>query len=221
LVKEVLAEQADVGIAFDGDGDRVIMVDHLGNVVDGDEILYVIARDRRRRHISFGGVVGTQMSNLGLELGLEALDVPFVRTKVGDRYVMEALKARAWTLGGESSGHVVCLDVTTTGDGIVSALQTLAAMVQTGSSLFELRSRMRKLPQVMINVPNVDKTRVMSDPVVNAAVAAMEAGLKGRGRILLRPSGTEPLIRVMVEGEDRARVSELAEELAAVVKAVK
>lgn len=219
LIKEVLLEQADIGIAFDGDGDRVIMVDHRGNVVDGDELLYIIARDRRRRHISYGGVVGTLMSNLGLELGLKALDVPFVRTDVGDRYVMEMLKKKSWQLGGESSGHIVCLDVTTTGDGIVSALQVLAAMMQTGASLYDLRTQMAKMPQHMVNVRVVSKSAVMSNPGVLAAVAELEHKLAGRGRILLRPSGTEPLVRVMVEGEDEAAVTAHASALADVVAA--
>lgn len=220
LVQAVLAEQADLGIAFDGDGDRVIMVDHLGNIVDGDEILYVIARDRRRRGVPFGGVVGTLMSNLGLELGLAALDIPFARSDVGDRYVMEVLKHRSWQLGGESSGHVVCLDVSTTGDGIVSALQVLAAMVETGSSLHELSSRMEKMPQTMINVRVVDKPAVMSHPDVTASVASLERRMAGRGRVLLRPSGTEPVIRVMIEGEEEGQVRQYAEELAAVVEKV-
>jgi phosphoglucosamine mutase len=220
LVKEVLAEQADLGIAFDGDGDRVIMVDHQGNLVDGDQLLYIIARDRRRRNVGFGGVVGTLMSNLGLELGLEALDVPFVRTDVGDRYVMEMLKKKNWQLGGESSGHVVCLDVTTTGDGIVSALQVLAAMAQVGSSLADLSSKMRKMPQHMVNVRVSDRDGVMSSSVVASAVHALEKKMAGRGRVLLRPSGTEPVIRVMVEGEDEQIVVQHAKELAAVVASV-
>lgn len=217
LVQEVLAEGADLGIAFDGDGDRVIMVDHKGNIVDGDELLYIIARDRRRRHVSFGGVVGTLMSNLGLELGLEALDVPFIRTDVGDRYVMEMLKKKSWQLGGESSGHVVCLDVATTGDGIVSALQVLAAMVQTDSSLFDLRSKMKKMPQSMINVRVQNKSQAMNHADVLAAVAAIELRMAGRGRVLLRPSGTEPVVRVMIEGEDAAVVEKYTKELADVV----
>ncbi|MDP2286751.1 MAG: phosphoglucosamine mutase [Pseudohongiella sp.] len=220
LVQQVLAEQADIGIAFDGDGDRVIMVDHLGNIVDGDELLYIIARDRRRRHMAFGGVVGTLMSNLGLELGLEALDVPFVRTDVGDRYVMEMLKKRSWLLGGESSGHIVCLDVGTTGDGIVSALQVLAAMMQTNTSLFELRSKMRKMPQTMVNVRVSSKTLVMDSVPVKLAVKDVESKMAGRGRVLLRPSGTEPVVRVMVEGDDQALVAKYAEEIADVVKSV-
>ncbi|MDO8907698.1 MAG: phosphoglucosamine mutase [Pseudohongiella sp.] len=219
LAQEVLAEKADLGIAFDGDGDRVIMVDHTGCVVDGDELLYIIARDRRRRHVGFGGVVGTLMSNLGLELGLEALDVPFVRTDVGDRYVMEMLKKKSWLLGGESSGHIICLDAATTGDGIVSALQVLAAMVQTDSTLFELRNKMKKMPQCMINVRVQNKSQIMSHSGVLAAVAEIEQRMAGRGRVLLRPSGTEPLIRVMIEGEEESVVNKYTKELADVVAA--
>ncbi|MES3007152.1 MAG: phosphoglucosamine mutase [Pseudomonadota bacterium] len=214
LVQEVLAEKADIGIAFDGDGDRVVMVDHRGNVVDGDEILYVIARDRRRRNVGFGGVVGTLMSNLGLQLGLEALDIAFARASVGDRYVMAALKERGWLLGGESSGHVICLDVSTTGDGIVSALQALYAVVSCQTSLYELRNKMSKFPQTMINVRVAGKPDLASNPVVSAAVAAVESKLGKKGRVLLRPSGTEPVVRVMVEGEDAELVAQLARELA-------
>lgn len=217
LVREVLAEKADLGVAFDGDGDRLIMVDHLGNVVDGDEILYVIARDRRRRNVDFGGVVGTLMSNLGLQLGLEALDIPFVRVAVGDRYVMSELKQRQWQLGGESSGHIICLDVSTTGDGIVSALQALYAMISCGSSLHELRTKMVKFPQTMINVRIKDKKDLRNVPAISEAVAAVEATLGRKGRVLLRPSGTEPVVRVMVEGEDAELVRRLAEELASQV----
>lgn len=217
LVKEVLESKADLGIAFDGDGDRVIMVDHRGNVVDGDELLYIIARDKRRRHQGFGGVVGTLMSNLGLELGLEALDVPFVRTDVGDRYVMDMLKKKGWQLGGESSGHLVCLDVTTTGDGIVSALQVLAAMTQSNSTLLDLSSKMLKMPQHMVNVRVTDKSGVMTSPEVVSAVDALKKKMAGRGRVLLRPSGTEPLIRVMVEGDEEQTVIQYAQELAEVV----
>ena len=218
LVREVLAEKADLGVAFDGDGDRLIMVDHLGNVVDGDEILYVIARDKRRRNVDFGGVVGTLMSNLGLQLGLEALDIPFVRVAVGDRYVMAELKQRQWQLGGESSGHIICLDVSTTGDGIVSALQTLYAMISCGASLYDLRNKMVKFPQTMINVRVKDKKDLQSLPAIRDAVASVEATLGRKGRVLLRPSGTEPVVRVMVEGEDAGLVQSLAEELAQQVK---
>lgn len=214
LVREVLAEGADLGVAFDGDGDRVIMVDHLGNVVDGDEILYVIARDRRRRNIAFGGVVGTQMSNLGLQLGLEALDIPFARASVGDRYVMSELKARGWQLGGESSGHVICLDVASTGDGIVAALQALSAVISCETTLYDLRTKMSKLPQTMINVRFSGKSSPLSNSRVQEAVKAVESELGRKGRVLLRLSGTEPLVRVMVEGEDESLVSRLAQELA-------
>lgn len=214
LVKEVLAAGADIGIAFDGDGDRVIMVDHLGNVVDGDEIIYVIARDRRRRGVGVGGVAGTLMSNLGLQLGLEALDIPFARANVGDRYVMNELRSRKWQLGGESSGHVICLDVASTGDGIVAALQILFAMVSGETSLFELRTKMSKFPQTMINVQMARKCDVSVDPKVQEAVRAVESTLGKKGRVLLRPSGTEPVVRVMVEGEDAGLVERLAQELA-------
>ncbi len=218
LVKEVLAEKADLGIAFDGDGDRVVMVDHLGNVVDGDEIIYVIARDRRRRNVGFGGVAGTLMSNLGLQLGLEALDIPFTRVNVGDRYVMAELKSRKWQLGGESSGHIICLDVASTGDGIVAALQVLYAMVSCGCGLHELTSKMSKFPQTMINVQVTGKQDLSKNASVQDAVRSVEAALGKKGRVLLRPSGTEPVVRVMVEGEDEPLVAKLARELAASVK---
>ncbi len=218
LVKEVLAEKADLGIAFDGDGDRVVMVDHLGNVVDGDEIIYVIARDRRRRNVGFGGVAGTLMSNLGLQLGLEALDIPFTRVNVGDRYVMAELKSRKWQLGGESSGHIICLDVASTGDGIVAALQVLYAMVSCGCSLHELTGKMSKFPQTMINVRMTQKQDLSKNASVQDAIKAVEATLGKKGRVLLRPSGTEPVVRVMVEGEDESMVAKLAQQLAASVE---
>lgn len=218
LSDAVLAEKADLGIAFDGDGDRVIMVDHQGNVVDGDEILYIIASDRRRRNIEIGGVVGTSMSNLGLELALDALDIPFVRTDVGDRYVMAELLARKWYLGGESSGHVICLDITTTGDGIVSALQVLESVVSSNQPLADLRNKMRKLPQTMINVKVGNRKDMLANKKVQSAVARVEGELGDRGRVLLRPSGTEPVLRVMVEGEDRLLVDKLAGELSDIVR---
>lgn len=219
LVDAVLAEKADIGIAFDGDGDRVVMVDNAGNIVDGDEILYVIARDRRRQNIDFGGVVGTSMSNLGLELALDALNVPFVRTSVGDRYVMQEMQSRGWDLGGESSGHIICLDITTTGDGIVAALQALAAIANSEQTLGELRSKMRKLPQSMINVRLTRKASISGNPKIEGAVADVERRLGRKGRVLLRPSGTEPVVRVMVEGEDATEVGNYAKELAEVVSA--
>lgn len=214
LRQAVIARGADLGIALDGDGDRLIMVDAAGGVVDGDELLYIIARDRLATGNLDGGVVGTLMSNFGLELALQEFGVDFVRARVGDRYVMAELEARGWRLGGESSGHLVCLDRTSTGDGTVSALQVLAAMQRTGRSLAELRSGMRKLPQTMINVPLKARRDVAGQPEMVAAVAEAEARLAGRGRVLLRPSGTEPVIRVMVEGEDAALVAELASWLA-------
>ena len=218
LAKAVLQEKADIGIAFDGDGDRVIMVDHLGNIVDGDQILYVIARDRRRQNIDFGGVVGTAMSNLGLEQALDSLDIPFARSAVGDRYVMRELLKRGWSLGGESSGHIICLDQTTTGDGIVSALQALAAISSSQSSLAELVSKLNKYPQSMVNVQISDSADIAGNDRVQRAVAGVESKLGSKGRVLLRPSGTEPVVRVMVEGEDAAEVLMLAEELAEVVE---
>jgi phosphoglucosamine mutase len=193
------------------------MVDHKGRIVDGDEILYVIARERRRQKIDFGGVVGTAMSNLGLELALDALDVPFVRTKVGDRYVMQEMKERAWDLGGESSGHIICLDINTTGDGIVSALQALAAVVNCNQPLADLTSKMHKLPQFMVNVRLPKRVDISMNKVVLAAVSDVESRLGKSGRVLLRPSGTEPVVRVMVEGEDPAIVESLARELAEIV----
>jgi phosphoglucosamine mutase len=218
LAETVVAEQADMGIAFDGDGDRVVMVDHLGNIVDGDEILYVIARDRRRRNIDLGGVVGTSMSNLGLEQALDSLDIPFARSAVGDRYVMRELLERGWDLGGESSGHIICLDKTTTGDGIISALQALSAISSSENSLAELMSGLNKYPQSMVNVRIADSANVSESEKVRQAVTAVESKLGSKGRVLLRPSGTEPVVRVMVEGEDKADVLNLAEELAEVVR---
>ena len=217
LVERVLETGADLGIAFDGDGDRVIMVDHGGRIVDGDEILYVIARYRQREGLEFGGVVGTQMSNLGLELALGELDIPFARSPVGDRYVMQELVDRGWGLGGESSGHIIITDLNTTGDGIVSALQTLAAIVGLEQSLADLCQDMHKLPQSMVNVQIANGADPTTHPAVRAAIARVEQKLGGNGRVLLRPSGTEPVVRVMVEGEDAANVQSLAEELSVLV----
>lgn len=220
LQKRVREVRADLGIAFDGDGDRVVMVDHDGDVVDGDELLYIIARGRHQAGGLTGGVVGTLMSNFGLELALQQMGVDFTRAKVGDRYVMEQLDARGWLLGGESSGHIVCLDKTTTGDGIVSALQVLAVMVEQEKGLSDLRHGMTKMPQKMINVRLPDKRDIMGHPSVQGAVKDVESRLSGRGRVLLRPSGTEPLIRVMVEGDDAEEVALLCQHLAKSVEAV-
>jgi phosphoglucosamine mutase len=219
LQAEVLARGADLGIAFDGDGDRVLMVDHRGVVLDGDELLFIVARHRKEANKLAGGVVGTLMSNFGLERALSQLSIPFARSKVGDRYVLEELKRHGWELGGEGSGHIVCLDLNTTGDGIVSALQVLAAMVTTGRTLAELRTGMDKLPQTLVNVNAMEPGRVVGLAGVKKAVGEIEDSLAGTGRVLLRPSGTEPLVRVMVEGEDASLVARLADDLAAVVRA--
>lgn len=219
LKEKVLEVGADLGVALDGDGDRSIMVDHQGNVVDGDEMLFVIACERRRRNIEFGGVVGTKMSNLGMELALAERAVPFARTAVGDRFVLQEMHERGWQLGGESSGHIICHDITTTGDGIVSALQVLTAVVLTGKPLRELRGAMQKFPQTMINVRLGQDPDVSASQSVRDAVSGVEDKLQGRGRVLLRPSGTEPVLRVMVEGEDADLVAQLARELADVVAA--
>ena len=198
LQAAVLINKADLGIAFDGDGDRIVMVDHTGSVVDGDEIIVMIARARQQEGIDIGGVVGTLMSNLGMEVAIRDMGLEFVRAKVGDRYVMSALAKRGWILGGEGSGHIVCLDKTTTGDAIIAALQVLAAVVQSEQSLNELRQGMTKFPQQLINVKVAQKVDPMSNEIVVAAVKEAEKLLGARGRVLLRASGTEPVIRVMV-----------------------
>lgn len=209
---------ADAGIALDGDGDRVIMVDHTGTLVDGDELLYVIASARHGGGDLRGPIVGTLMSNLGLEHALQDLGVPFLRARVGDRYVMEMLLANGGILGGEGSGHIICLDRTTTGDGTISALQVLAAMVESGRSLAELRGGMRKYPQCLVNVPLAARIDLDAHPAVQRALREVEGALADRGRVLLRPSGTEPLVRVMVEGTDEVQVTGLAQRLAAAVQ---
>jgi phosphoglucosamine mutase len=218
LCQAVLSHQADLGIALDGDGDRVILADHRGELVDGDEILAMIAAARVEDGSMRGGVVGTLMSNLGLEQALRRLEVPFLRAPVGDRYVMERLEAEDWVLGGESSGHVICLDRTTTGDGIVSALQILQVLVATGRPLHELKQIMTKYPQVLVNVPIEGRVDLDGSPGIQEAVADVETVLADRGRILLRASGTEPLIRVMVEGDDQRQVTTLAEQVAEAVR---
>jgi len=218
LRERVLAEEADLGIALDGDGDRVIMVDHKGELVDGDELLFIIALSRQENNQLFGPVVGTLMTNLGMEHALLEKKIDFERARVGDRYVMELLRKHEGVLGGESSGHIICLDRTSTGDGMVSALQVLATMVQKQRGLHELKQGMTKYPQLMINVPLAHRVDIDSCEPVQATIRAVEERLCGKGRVLLRPSGTEPLIRVMVEGEDQTLVDEQARHLANVVE---
>lgn len=218
LQKRVLAEDAHLGIGFDGDGDRTIMVDHRGEVVDGDDLLFIMARDLHQKEQLAGGVVGTIMSNFGFERALQGLGIPFVRAPVGDRYVMEYLKQQGWILGGEPSGHIVNLALTTTGDGIISALQVLRVMSETGKSLYELKSGMHKTPQILINVAVSQPLEVEQRPSVKAAVAKVASLLNQSGRVLLRASGTEPVVRVMLEGEDADTIQKIAHELADVVR---
>ena len=218
LAAKVLETGADIGIAFDGDGDRVIMVDNLGQIVDGDQLLYIIATDRQSRGVLRGGVVGTLMTNLGMEKALEAQGIPFARAKVGDRYVNELLLTNNWYLGGESSGHIICRETSTTGDGILSALKVLEAMRTTGKSLSEMVAGIQLYPQTMINVRVQQKRDTDTIPAIVAAVQQAEQDMAGKGRVLLRASGTEPLIRVMVEGEDAEQVRIQAETLAKVVE---
>ena len=216
----VLENGADLGIAFDGDGDRVMMMDARGEVKNGDHLLYIMARARQDKGRLGGGVVGTAMSNLGFEHALKALDIPFERAAVGDRHVMEKLVQNDWRIGGESSGHIICLDKTTTGDGIVAALQVLEALIARGQSLEEACRDMEVYPQTMINVPIESPVELDSSDAIRDAVAHAEAELAETGRVLLRPSGTEPLIRVMVEGRDERQVADIAARLAQTVEDV-
>lgn len=211
--------RAQVGIALDGDGDRLVMVDHLGRVVDGDQLLYILASARRAAGELQGPVVGTVMSNFGLEQALKAQGIVFKRAKVGDRYVLEMLRETGGTLGGETSGHLLCLDRTTTGDAMISALQVLAVMQQTGKSLAELAAPMAKYPQIMENVRVKQKIDTDKSPTIQQAVRQAEERLAGTGRVVLRASGTEPVIRVMVEGQDEKLVRQLVNELVQVVAA--
>jgi phosphoglucosamine mutase len=212
LRSHVLLERADLGIALDGDGDRLIMVDHRGEIVDGDEILYVIARSRHAAGVLNGGVAGTLMTNLALEHAFDGMGVPFKRANVGDRYVLETLRAEGWELGGEHSGHIICLDRVTTGDAIVAALAVLAVMKETGESLSRLRADMQ------LNVPVRDKSVIEENSAIEEAVRQAEHNLGDAGRILLRPSGTEPLVRVMVEGKVANDVQRICEQVARVVQ---
>ncbi|ROM90704.1 phosphoglucosamine mutase [Pseudomonas brassicacearum] len=220
LQAAVVAEHADLGIAFDGDGDRVLMVDHTGAIVDGDELLFIIARDLHERGKLQGGVVGTLMSNLGLELALADLGIPFVRANVGDRYVIAELLERNWLVGGENSGHVVCFSHTTTGDAIIAALQVLLALKRRSEGLAQSRQALRKCPQVLINVRFGGGENPVEHATVKEVSERVTKAMAGRGRVLLRKSGTEPLVRVMVEGEDETLVRGYAEELAKLVAEV-
>ncbi|MFT6956462.1 MAG: phosphoglucosamine mutase [Halieaceae bacterium] len=217
LSETVVEHKADLGIAYDGDGDRVLLVDAQGQLVDGDELIYIIASHRLATGKADAGVVGTLMSNLGLEVALREAGLQFVRANVGDRHVKAMMEVHGWHLGGESSGHIICSDVTTTGDGIVASLQVLLAMRQANTDLATLRHGMKKYPQTMINVKVVGKPDLAAFPALDDAVGAAEQRLGERGRVLLRPSGTESVVRVMIEGQDAAEVKQLCEELASVV----
>ena len=215
----VTGVNAAAGIALDGDGDRLVMVDHLGRLLDGDQLLYIIARDRAQRGELVGPVIGTSMSNLGLEIALREQGIGFRRAGVGDRYVLAMMKEAGGVLGGETSGHIICLDRTTTGDALIAALQVLAVMRRTGQTLAQLAATMPKFPQVMRNVRVAQRFEPLARPAIAAAVAAAERQLGSDGRVVLRPSGTEPLIRVMVEGRDAAQTAGCAEHIAAAVQA--
>jgi len=218
LAATVLAYRADLGIALDGDGDRLIMVDHKGEIVDGDELIYIIAKSRLESGHMTGPVVGTLMTNLGMEHGLKRLGIDLVRAKVGDRYVMEMLSEHKGIIGGENSGHIICLDRTTTGDGIIAALQIMAEMQCSGKNLYELKSGMQKYPQILINLRTSKKVNIDANETIQKCVKDFETKLGDKGRILLRASGTEPLIRVMVEGEQEDTVKNYANQIAEVVK---
>jgi len=214
----VKQHKADLGIALDGDGDRLIMMDGAGRTYDGDQLLYVIARHRKQKGELRGGVAGTLMTNLAFEHALARLKIPFARAKVGDRYVLEMLLQRRWQLGGENSGHIVCLDKHTTGDGIVSALQVLRALIETGTTLTKAAGALELYPQVLVNVAVKKQSKALSSPAVDRALKQAESALAGGGRVLLRPSGTEPVIRVMVEGRDAGQVRHWANTIAAAVR---
>jgi phosphoglucosamine mutase len=217
LARAVVEHKADFGLAFDGDGDRLVMADRDGKLFDGDQLLYAMVKHRALENRLRGGVVGTLMTNFALEKRLAEMDIPFARAKVGDRYVLELLVERGWECGGENSGHLLVLDCHSTGDAIISALQVLAAAVDNGQSLAEFTQELVLFPQVLVNVKLAGKLNLQA-VAVKEAIARAEADLAGRGRVLLRPSGTEPVVRVMVEGEDRARVQQLAEAIAAAVR---
>ena len=220
LQRAVVEQQADIGIALDGDGDRLIMVDAAGKLYDGDQLLYVIAKHRQQQGRLSGGVVGTLMTNLAFEHAMQRMAIPFMRAKVGDRYVMELLQQQGWQLGGENSGHILCLDKHSTGDGIISALEVLHAMCSDRLSLAEVAGGLQLYPQILVNVRVAKGCDCLAHAEVKAAVAEVEQALDGKGRVLLRPSGTEPLLRVMVEGEDKQLVEHSAKLIADVVRKV-
>ena len=218
LQAKVLEEGADIGIAFDGDGDRLQMVNAKGELLTGDDVLYVLAMHRLAKGDSDAGIVGTLMTNMGLELALEAGGLRLARAKVGDRYVKELMVAEGWSLGGESSGHIICGDLSTTGDGVIAALQVLAAVRASGKSLEALASGFNPLPQVLVNVRITKSFDLSAHPTIAEACRRVESELKGKGRLLLRPSGTEPVIRVMVEGDDTIAIDALADEVADAIR---
>lgn len=218
LRTKVLETGAHMGIAFDGDGDRVLMIDNRGTLVDGDELLFIIALARKQREALRGPVVGTHMSNLGLEQALQREGIAFHRAQVGDRYVLALLEEQGGILGGENSGHIICLDRTTTGDGIIAALQVLEALRPVDYDFTRLPSRIRKYPQTLVNI-RTDARVDLAHPSIRSSVADVERQLNGRGRVLLRASGTEPVIRIMVEGEEAASLHGFAENIAAAVRA--
>ncbi|UAJ64907.1 phosphoglucosamine mutase [Candidatus Schneideria nysicola] len=212
LRKTVLDEKADIGIAYDGDGDRVVMIDHIGNKVDGDHILYILATEKMRQGKLMGGVVGTIMSNLGLELSLKKIGIPFARVKIGDRYIFEKLQKEGWKIGAEKSGHIILLEKTTTGDGIIAGLQVLSVMVKNHKSLYELCKDIKLLPQILVNIyfSNKKNPNPLSSLEIKQAIDKAKKYLAGCGRVILRQSGTEPLIRIMIEGEDAKKVKYIA-----------
>ncbi len=220
LRQHVLEYGADIGIALDGDGDRVVMVDSTGALINGDQILYIIAKDRHQKGLLHGGVVGTLMSNYGLERAINELGIPFARANVGDRYVLDILREKGWKIGGESSGHIVCLDKTTTGDGIVAALQVLTIMVKQEKTLMQLCEGITLMPQALVNLKTTQAVSLAKNSQVCDMVNKLNTSLQGQGRVLLRASGTEPVLRVMVEGQDIEQVEKLAQDLAGEISGI-